>query len=112
MAPRGPSSAPASAASSPLGVTPRPRTTRSASIEVSAEVDPARFEPGDVDAEPHVDAEPLHRRQEARRHVGVERVHDLVAAFDEGDGRAAPDERLGHLQSDVAAADHHDLVAA
>ena len=56
--------------------------------------------------EAHVDAQAAHGAEQALGHVGVEGAHQLVGALDQGDLGAPADERLGHLQADVAAADH------
>jgi hypothetical protein len=57
-----------------------------------------------------VDAEQLEGLDQPFGHVGVERAHELVAALDQGDALPAADERLGHLEADVAAADDDDLL--
>ena len=38
-------------------------------------------------------------------HVGVQRVHDLDAPFHEGNVESPHDERLGHLETDIAPSD-------
>ncbi len=48
----------------------------------------------------------------ARGHVGVEREHDLRRAVDHRDVHPARDERLGHLEADVAGADDDRARAA
>ena len=45
-------------------------------------------------------------------HVAVERSHDLIGLIDHRDRHPAVDEVLGHLQPDVAGADHDRLAAA
>ena len=45
-------------------------------------------------------------------HVLVERRHHLAGALDERHPQAALHERLGHLEADVAAADHDRALAA
>jgi formamidopyrimidine-DNA glycosylase len=61
----------------------------------------------------HADALGLGAVLHVLGHVGVQRDrHDLVGAVDHRDLEAAADERLGHLQADVARADHDRALAA
>ncbi len=62
--------------------------------------------------QPHVDAEAAEGREHELSHVRVERRHHLVALLEQRDVRAATHERLRHLETDVPAADHDDLVHA
>jgi len=54
----------------------------------------------------HIDADALHGPVHGRTHVRVERGHWLRGLVDDGHRDAASHERLGHLDTDVAPADH------
>ena len=66
----------------------------------------------ELGAEPDVDADALGRVLHVGGHVLVEGGHDLPGALDERHAQAALHERLGHLEADVAAADHDRALAA
>ena len=64
----------------------------------------------DLGPDDHADADALGGVLHVRGHVGVESAHDLRRGLDEGRRDVALHERLGHLEADVAAADHDDVV--
>jgi hypothetical protein len=67
----------------------------------------AGLETLDAHAEPRVDPEGDQRVGDLLGHVGVEGGHGLRQLLDQGDVEPARQERLDHLQTDVATADHH-----
>ena len=73
---------------------------------------PERVEQDLLDLRPDQDAhaEALGRVLHVGGHVGVERAHDLRRGLDQRRGDVALDERLGHLEADVAAADDDDVL--
>ena len=110
---------PASLAISTAGLTPVARTTWSAGKTSSptwTAIGPAArvvLDLGDRRGGAHVDALGLGALLDVRGHVLVERdVHDLVGELEDRDLHPALDERLGHLDADVAAADDDRLPAA
>ena len=101
-----PRSAPASPASSLLGVTPRPSTTRSApSTPPSASSTLPGSNPATGVLEPDVDRRGRAAGRASRSAMSASSVPmSWSDALDERDLGAPADERLGHLQADVAAA--------
>ncbi len=72
-----------------------------------------RGEPGDRGAQSEVDARGAHRVRDTGGDVGVEHgAHRRVEPFDHRHVKAALEQALGDLQSDVAGADHHGAAGA
>ena len=101
------------AASATFGCTPSPSTTTSAG-SVPSPVTTARTRPSSslsnastALAEVQVDAEAADRVGDERAHVGIERAHRLRCASTTSTVEPAAQQRLGHLEPDVATA-HHD----
>ena len=102
---------PAAAAGLVFGATPSPSTTRSAGTEPPSVTTAPGSNPVTWVPSPHVDAVTAHGVAHHAAHVGVERAHHLGTGVDDGDRRRPTDERLGHLEADVAATDDDDVAA-
>ena len=113
MPPVGPISSPASRASRVSGLMPTARITNSAANRSSFCVTTVIVSSGPgskaATALPSRSSTPCRSSSslDRRDHLGVDRRHDLAGHFQQRDGDAAAAEVLGHLQADVAAADHH-----